>query len=219
MLLNKMRNYLIITTLLLASCCSIGVRSTEEATDCPWQLVGSGTLIPIDIYDDHAVFLTAAHVADFPGDLMARHRDGRILLSGRVLFIHPTEDAALISFPLQETPVSVLCMDFSPLRYGDRVVIPGFQSGIIWVVEGIVADPWRCSAPMFSGGSGAPVLDDRGCVRGIVVAVAAFKGQLIYHHCYMLPLFEIKDWIEECLESRLNWFRSETSDTKKPSDK
>lgn len=200
-----MRTFLIISLLsLLAGCCTIGVESVKEMTDCPWQLAGSGTSFPIECYPSGAgwqvVMLTAGHVVDsVSAPLTARHRLGTILTDGAILSRHPTEDAAMVIFPSPEY-VRPIPIDYHPLLWADRVIVPGYQGLSCWLVEGFASSADRCSAPMFGGGSGSPVLDRKGNVRAIVVAISAYVSsngsrRTIPHHCHILPLFKIEEWI------------------------
>ena len=212
-----MRLLIFIPLLTLACCCMIGVEPVKEAADCPWQLAGSGTSFPIhcswsdDAQSYQVIMLTAGHVASIlpEGPLLAYHRDGRVLAGGKVLGIHLTKDAALVQF-LSPHEVATLKIDHRPLSYGERVLIPGYQGNSCWVVEGFISQPNQVSAPMFSGGSGSPVIDRAGHVRALVSAIAVYYASpvervYVFHHCYILPLYEISEWLEEvCSASLLN---------------
>lgn len=203
-----MRTLLFISLLLLtAGCCTSGVGQNviTEAADCPWQLSDSGTSWPIKCNYDREVrawrvfMLTAGHVVDaIMEPLTASHNDGRVLIDGKIVGKHPSEDAGLVEFlsPRKVWPVEI---DWNPLALGDRVIVPGYQGMDIWVVEGFAGSDDRCSTPMFVGGSGSPVIDANGKGRAIVVAIRCIRSYtgrtLIYHHCLIVPLHKIKDWV------------------------
>lgn len=199
--------------LLTAGCCTSGVGRSEldRTADCPWQLAGSGTCWPVKCtYDKKAkdwvlTMITAGHVAKaIARPMIAQHRDGRVLSGGKILSIHPTEDAALVQFRCKRKiwPVRI---DFEPLAWGEWVVVPGFQGMSPWVVQGYASGPDRCSTPMFGGGSGSPVLDANYRARALVVAVSAYYSpvggrQLVHHHCHVLPLSKIRSWLCSALK-------------------
>lgn len=198
------------TLLLAVSCCTFGVgqNETDRAADCPWQLAGSGTAWPIDCTwsDGRQAFeilmLTARHVAQgLQGPVIAYHRDGR-QLAGEVLHLHPAEDAALVLF-LSPEPVETIEIDFRPLQYGERVTVPGYQGmELPYIVEGFASGEDQIGVDMWGGGSGSPVLDQAGQARALVTAISCvMPGPMqriyIYHHCQVLPLYRIAEWLEE----------------------
>lgn len=194
--------------LLATSCCTIGVGQSEldRAADCPWQLASSGTSWPIRCSwsEDRQAFeilmLTAAHVPP-AGPLIAYHRDGR-QLAGELLEKHPTQDAALVLF-LSPEPVETILVNVSPLQYGERVTVAGYQGmELPYIVEGFASGPDQVSTPMWGGGSGSPVLDEEGHARALVTAISVARNgpaarTYIFHHCQVLPLSLISEWLEE----------------------
>lgn len=144
--------------------------------------------------------LTAGHVPP-AGPLIAYHRDGR-QLAGELLEKHPTEDAALVVF-LSPEPVEVILVDPRPLQYGERVMVAGYQGmELPYIVEGFASGEDQISAAMWGGGSGSPVLDENGRARALVVAISVARTSpttltYIFHHCQVLPLYKITEWLEE----------------------
>jgi len=144
--------------------------------------------------------LTAFHVvAGWEGPITASHRDGRLLV-GEILDRHPTEDAARILF-LSSEPVDVILLDFQPLKYGERITVPGYQGmERPYIFEGFASGPDQIGVDMWGGGSGSPVLDEDGHARALVTAIscvmpAPMQRIYIYHHCQVLPLSRLAEWI------------------------
>lgn len=200
--------FLSLLVLLVAGCCTSGAgrEVMKEAAGCPWQLSASGTCFPISCQetpegDYRVIFLTAGHVTDLTeAPFLLEGPGGRLLAGAELLSHHEAQDAALVEVRALE-PVQVVPVSYRPLLWGDRVIVPGFQGGDHFLVEGLASRPDLISAPMFGGGSGSPVLDEEGRARALVVAIRVVispaGSALIYHHCKVLPLYLLADWLEE----------------------
>ena len=143
-------------------------------------------------------FLSAAHVTNENGTRFALINEVHGLHIGMASasFVHPTEDAVILSAVVDAKTAAAclpLLMDlrWENLNLGERVLLDGFGAGDRWISEGRVSAPRRISIDLFFGDSGSPLQDAEGRVCGIVV----MRGPAP-HHGHIVPMVAIQEWMD-----------------------
>tara|TARA_R110000764_G_scaffold36736_1_gene81944 strand:- start:15275 stop:15859 length:585 start_codon:yes stop_codon:yes gene_type:complete len=102
-------------------------------------------------------------------------------------------DAALLTFA-EPHGFGVWQLDVRLVEPAEAVWSSGWGAGMFWWSEGLgTLDPHNLSLTIAPGDSGCPVLDADGEVVGIVVA----RGVYADHHCWIVPITEIAQALEE----------------------
>lgn len=149
------------------------------------------------------LFLTAWHVVKPMSPMTATCWDGRALIGGRVIHAWKANDIALLAFPapdhFQTLPLPIAT---ERPRAGDRVIVPSYPAptGEFFITEGRVSGPGNMSADVWPGSSGAPVLNDRGEVVGVVRAVVVWQNRPITWQARFQPLAPIAVRLRERIE-------------------
>ena len=198
---------------LLSSCALVGNVQVPggrvAAALNTWKILStsgsSGTAFPVlsgrlESGDYETTFLTAKHVVAGANPTgWAVSQDGqRYERGGYVLSKHPHIDAALVVF-VTKRKIDLLYLRTSPPRFGERIWTIGYPAGRHRVIsEGIMSSSTHGSSPIYFGNSGGPVVDSRGAVIGIAVAVLKDGpfGLVIMHAMFIVPLSQIKPWLK-----------------------
>ena len=209
-----MRYRAAILLVFLAACCAPPQSVPIVELISVWELesgIGFGTGFPISCEPRAGggwtvTFLTAKHLlhSSRTAPYKALHQDGRTLDKGLELSRHPSLDAATVAFStarwLRPLP---LCYD--DLEAGDRVYSAGYQGAEslgIWITAGLASARDRTSAKAYPGGSGSPILDRHGRVRGVAVRLGIGRNrwtglpEFIMHHNTCVPLSDLREWLE-----------------------
>lgn len=177
-----------------------------------WKLniadLGWGTAFPVACEPSggfwKVTFLTAKHCTIAPGTILSsgalpwynvHHDDKRALSCGRLLSIHPKEDAALLVF-ISTEPVDCRMLNFTPPVFGERLFLAGYPMGEgPYLTEGRASGGRRFSASGFPGSSGGPVTRADGAVCAIIVAGHGTQFQFVDFMLYHVPLNSIERWL------------------------
>jgi len=189
-------------------------KAVDALTDAAnvWKLdisgMGSGTAFPIACEPTGAYwrisFLTAKHCTLEPGTVLpggllpwysVKHDDGRKLSLGRLVSVHPKEDAAILSF-ISMKPVFCRMLDFKAPAFGERLFLCGYPMGQgPYLTEGFASGGRRFSASGFPGSSGGPVTRPNGSVCAIIVAGHGTQFQFVDFMLYHVPLNSVEKWL------------------------
>ena len=146
------------------------------------------------------LFLTARHFTeglDTSTRYTADHTGtARFLVDGRELSVHGSKDAAVLTF-LSSRPLPLVRLSYRDLRFGERIYVAGYggPQGKLWISQGLVSGPDRCTAPIYFGDSGGAVIDQSGHVLGIIVSMEASLYGPISHHCRLVPMHHVRRWL------------------------
>ncbi len=146
------------------------------------------------------LFLTARHFTeglDTSSRYTAAHPGtARFLVNGRELSVHGSKDAAVLTF-LSSRPVPLVTLSYRAPRFGEVVYVAGYGGGggALWLAQGLVSGPDRCTAPIYFGDSGGAVINQSGRVLGIIVSMEASLYGPISHHCRLVPLHHVRRWL------------------------
>lgn len=159
---------------------------------------GSGSVIWCEPRDGRFVvlILTAQHVAEAGPDV-------HISVGGvpaRLVASHAA-DAAIIEI-IVDRPMRTVPIAIRNVQIGDTIFSFGFSGGAreLWITEGVASAPNRggSAAP---GDSGGAVINERGELVGIVVAVDMFGfGIPVVHHCTFVDIQSIRGWVDAVLQ-------------------
>lgn len=138
--------------------------------------VGTGVVVSADGYA-----LTAYHVTKNAVGLEAVFNDGSIIQQIEIVATDEKNDITLLKFPsaaLKKKRLAPLTIRPNVLQQGERIVAIGYPlKGTPIITEGIVNSPdaeingqvrMLISAPIVSGMSGGPIIDQQGRVAGII---------------------------------------------------
>lgn len=147
-------------------------------------------------------FLTARHVAENldPNALVASQESGWMILGGKIEGLHPTEDAAVMSFESRFS-VPTIKIRTSPVEFGEQLFGAGYGAGQgqLWLTQGLACSPSRSTTPVCPGDSGGAVLDQNGELVGLLQSfeILGVGGRefLVMHHCDFVPLPKIREWV------------------------
>ena len=193
---------LAISVCLAAACCFAPPSDSPrmEATGNVWQLKGPhsrGSGVPIGIHDGELWILTAKHLPKFDTATgwTAEHRDGTTLGEGHVIGLHPTEDAAILAFPLPDDEPFIPHLSFTPLELGEQVYGAGWGGGYyLWLTTGLVSDEDRVTSQIAPGDSGGGLFDEEG--RLVAILVGRYGDA---HMAAVVPLADIEEWLKNLL--------------------
>lgn len=181
----------------------------ERAAWNAWELsgtMGSGTASPVlsapmESGEFLVLFLTCKHILRVNPIWQANLHGEDVLLNGTVFATHPTKDIALVAF-ISSHPIEVVTLDRRLPRFGEQVLVAGYPAAEgLHLSMGLVGAPNRSSAPIFFGNSGGPVIDSGGRVIAVAVGLTmARSGSVVIpitHMMWMIPIFEISDWLAQ----------------------
>ena len=198
--------FLALSAVLAAACCNPPSDSARmSATGNVWQLKNEFTGnkasgVPIAIRDGELWILTAKHVPDVMAarGWTAEHRDGTALGEGRVISLHPDEDAAIMAFPLGDYVPRLAKLNYDPLELGAKVYGAGWGGGYyLWLTTGLVSGEDRVTAQIAPGDSGGGLFNEEGELVAILVGRYAARDA---HMAGVVPLADMAGWLQKNLE-------------------
>lgn len=198
---------------LLSSCALVGnvevpggklaVAQNTWKIHCPGGGHGSAFPVKCDKVEGgqyEVTFLTAGHVVrnrpEFGWRVTKRSPSFEMMFLGVVLSRHLSRDAALVLF-ISDDPVPVTYVSRRIVSMGETLWAVGYPSGsLLNISHGIAASDQSCSAPVYPGNSGGPVVDCRGAVVGIVKGIwRTSEGVLIPHTMVFTRTADITSWL------------------------
>ena len=194
-----------------------------SALDTVWrirlEMFGEGSGIAVANYlqingSDHTktrfrvLILTANHVAAVAEQLpfeieITAEFNGTILRNGRVVSIHPNEDAALLEF-FSENPVMIVQMTNRVPDLLEDLYSVGYsgRQGERWISKGLYCGEFRTTSQAAPGDSGGAVFDKQGKLVGVMITLDKYRNhQWVFHHLTYSALPNLSEWLAEHLVS------------------